>query len=123
MHPLKVLIVDDSLLSIRTLSSLLNDMGHLVVQTAPTGALALKAYREAMPDLVTMDITMPEMDGITATQNILAEFPKAKIIMVTSHGQENMVMKAVKAGAKGYVLKPVKREKIRDMIAHLFKSQ
>jgi YesN/AraC family two-component response regulator len=123
MHPLKVLIVDDSLLSIRTLSSLLNDMGHLVIQTAPTGALALEAYREAMPDLVTMDITMPEMDGITATQNILAEFPKAKIIMVTSHGQEALVMKAVKAGAKGYVLKPIKREKIRDVISHLFKAQ
>ncbi len=66
---------------------------------------------------------MPEVDGITATRNILAEFPKAKIIMVTSHGQEAMVMQAIKAGAKGYVLKPVKREKIRDIISHIFKSQ
>ncbi len=121
MHPLKVLIVDDSLLTVRTLSTMLNDMGHLVVQTAPTGAMALEAYREASPDLVTMDITMPDMDGIEATTRIMAEFPKAKIIMVTSHGQEAMVMKAVKAGAKGYVLKPIKPDKLRDMIARIFK--
>ncbi|BAE51742.1 response regulator [Paramagnetospirillum magneticum] len=121
MQSLKVLIVDDSLLSIRTLSGLLGDMGHVVIQTAASGTLALEAYRDVRPDLVTMDITMPDMDGITATQNILREFPAAKVIMVTSHGQEAQVMKAVKAGAKGYVLKPIKREKLRDVISHIFK--
>ena len=120
MHPLKVLIVDDSLLTVRTLTTMLKDMGHLVVQTAGTGALALEAYRASPPDLVTMDITMPDMDGIQATSSIIREFPGAKIIMVTSHGQEGMVMKAVKAGAKGYVLKPIKPEKLRDMIARIF---
>lgn len=121
MHPLKVLIVDDSLLTIRTLTGMLTEMGHLVVQTAGTGAKALEAYREVRPDLVTMDITMPDMDGIEATAGILKEFPDANIIMVTSHGQQGMVMRAVKAGAKGYVLKPIKVEKLRDMIARVFK--
>jgi CheY-like chemotaxis protein/CheY-specific phosphatase CheX len=122
MHPLKVLIVDDSLLTVRTLTGLLTEMGHLVVQTAATGAKALEAYRESRPDLVTMDITMPDMDGIEATGDILREFPDANIIMVTSHGQQGMVMRAVKAGAKGYVLKPIKQDKLRDMIARVFKA-
>ena len=121
MHPLRVLVVDDSLLTVRTVTTVLQEMGHLVVQTASTGALALDAYREYSPDLVTMDITMPDMDGIQATTGIIKEFPAANIIMVTSHGQEGMVMKAVKAGAKGYVLKPIKREKLCDMIARVFK--
>ena len=122
MHPLRVLVVDDSLLTVRTLTAMLGELGHLVVQTAATGALALAAYRECAPDLVTMDITMPDMDGIQATTGLVAAFPAARIIMVTSHGQEAMVMRAVKAGAKGYVLKPIKREKLRDMIARVFKQ-
>ncbi len=122
MHPLKVLIVDDSLLTVRTLTGMLTELGHLVVQTAGSGAQALDSYRQIKPDLVTMDITMPDMDGIEATGGILKEFPDANIIMVTSHGQQGMVMKAVKAGAKGYVLKPIKPEKLRDMIARVFKT-
>jgi CheY-like chemotaxis protein/CheY-specific phosphatase CheX len=122
MHPLKVLIVDDSLLTVRTLTSMLTELGHLVVQTAGTGAQALDAYRQVKPDLVTMDITMPDMDGIDATTGILKEFPNANIIMVTSHGQQGMVMKAVKAGAKGYVLKPIKPDKLREMISRVFKA-
>ena len=122
MHPLKVLIVDDSLLTVRTLTGMLTELGHLVVQTAGTGAQALDAYRQVKPDLVTMDITMPDMDGIEATTGILKEFPAANIIMVTSHGQQGMVMQAVKAGAKGYVLKPIKPEKLREMITRVFKT-
>ncbi|MBI3444521.1 MAG: response regulator [Magnetospirillum sp.] len=122
MHPLKVMIVDDSLLTVRTLTGMLTEMGHLVVQTAGTGAKAREVYGEVKPDLVTMDITMPDMDGIEATTAILTDFPTANIIMVTSHGQQGMVMKAVKAGAKGYVLKPIKPDKLRDMIARVFKT-
>jgi CheY-like chemotaxis protein/CheY-specific phosphatase CheX len=122
MHPLKVLIVDDSLLTVRTLTGMLTELGHLVTQTAGSGAQALEAYRQVKPDLVTMDITMPDMDGIEATGGILNEFPDANIIMVTSHGQQGMVMKAVKAGAKGYVLKPIKPDKLREMIARVFKT-
>mgnify|MGYP001806731929 CR=1 FL=1 len=121
MQPLKGLIVDDSLLTVRTITNLLSEMGHMVVQTAGTGALALDAYRSCSPDLVTMDITMPDMDGIMATSSIIGEFPDARIIMVTSHGQEGMVMKAIKAGAKGYVLKPVKPATLQDVITRIIK--
>jgi len=116
MSPLKFLIVDDSLLTVRTLTKHLDDMGHLVIQTAGTGISALEAYRSCAPDMVTMDITMPDADGIEATAAIIKEFPNAKIIMVTSHGQEGMVMQAIKKGAKGYILKPIKPEKLRDVI-------
>jgi two-component system chemotaxis response regulator CheY len=63
-----------------------------------------------------MDITMPELDGIQATKAIMIEHPDAKIIMVTSHGQEKMILDALKAGAKGYILKPFERQKVEDVI-------
>ncbi len=116
MATLTVMIVDDSLLATKSLAAMLTEMGHRVVKTVSGGGPALDAYRQCTPDLVTMDVTMPDMDGIEATRRLVAQFPDARIIMVTSHGQEGMVMKAVKAGAMGYVLKPIKREKLRDMI-------
>jgi DNA-binding NarL/FixJ family response regulator len=101
------MIVDDSQLAIRKMEAMLLKMGHYVSQTASNGVESIEKYRQSMPDLVTMDITMPEMDGIEATEKIIAEFPEAKIIIVTSHGQEEMVRQAINAGASGYVMKPV----------------
>ena len=116
MSAIKVLIVDDSLIAVKKLTLMLEAMGHQVVGTAGTGAKAVDAYRTCNPDLVTMDITMPDMDGVEATVKIVSEFPSARIIMVTSHGQERMVIDSLDAGAKGYVLKPVRTEKLSDMI-------
>jgi two-component system chemotaxis response regulator CheY len=76
----------------------------------------MEKCRDCRPDLVTMDITMPEMDGIEATRAIMKDFPDAKIVMVTSHGQEKMVLDALKAGAKGYVLKPFQDHKVYEAI-------
>ncbi len=115
--PLNVLIVDDSLITVKKLRLLVEQLGHRVVGTAGSGSAALSAYREFTPDLVTMDITMPGMDGVEATRQILVDFPQAKVIMVTSHGQEKMVIDALDAGAKGYVLKPIRPEKLADMIS------
>lgn len=117
MKTLKVLIVDDSLITVKKLTVMLEVLGHRVVATADTGTEALTAYRDSKPDLVTMDITMPDMDGVEATRHIVKEFPHALIIMVTSHGQEKMVIDALDAGARGYVLKPVRQERLADMIA------
>ena len=98
----------------------LDAFGHATITVrASDGALmwqAVAAYRACRPDVVTMDITMPEMDGIEATRLIMGEFPDAKIIMVTSHGQEKMVIDALKAGAKGYVLKPFDGHKVYEAI-------
>lgn len=114
--PLNILIVDDSLITVKKLTVLIEQLGHRVAGTAGSGAAALSAYGEVSPDLVTMDITMPGMDGVEATRQIVARFPDARIIMVTSHGQEKMVIDALDAGARGYVLKPVRPEKLAEMI-------
>lgn len=116
MEFLRILVVDDSLITVKKLSSMLSLLGHKVVMTAGTGKEALAAYEECNPDLVTMDITMPDMDGIEATRLIRERFPDALIVMVTSHGQEKMVLDALQAGAKGYVLKPFRQDKLHEVI-------
>ncbi len=116
MTSLKVMVVDDSTITTKKLTSMLEDMGHEVVHIAKTGQAAVDAFKELAPDLVTMDITMPDMDGIEATKRIMSLSPAALVIMVTSHGQEQMVMDAIEAGAKGYVLKPFKRDKLEEYI-------
>jgi two-component system chemotaxis response regulator CheY len=113
---LDILVVDDSPIVLRKLTALLNTLGYRVIQTAANGKEAVAAYKICKPDVVTMDVTMPEMDGIEATRAIISEFPHAKIVMVTSHGQEQMVLDALKAGAKGYVLKPFQQQKVYEVI-------
>ncbi len=121
MNQHRVLVVDDSPIVALKLTNLLTELGFEVVGTARSGSQAVALYEELGPDLVTMDITMPDMDGIEATRRILALDPQALIIMVTSHGQEEMVMNAIDAGAKGYVLKPFHKEKLAEHIGQLIK--
>jgi two-component system chemotaxis response regulator CheY len=116
MDKLKVLVVDDSPIIVRELITLLHELDYQVIETATTGREAITFYKSCRPDVVTMDITMPDMDGIEATRRILREYPNAKIVMVTSHGQEKMVLDALKAGARGYVLKPFQRHKLYQAI-------
>ncbi len=116
MHALRVVVVDDSPNISRKICMMMEMLGYRVVKTAENGWEAIAAYRECRPDLVTMDITMPVMDGIQATRYIKREFPDANIIMVTSHGQERMVLDALKAGAKGYVLKPFQQQRLVSVI-------
>ena len=116
MRRLRIMVVDDSGLTVKKMAKLLEELGHEVVHVAGTGQQAVEAYPGVAPDLVTMDITMPDMDGIEATRRILAVHPGACIVIVTSHGQEQMVMDAIEAGAKGYILKPVKQEKLAETL-------
>ena len=116
LEALNVMVVDDSPIIIRKLTALLNTLGYVVVKTAENGVEAVETYEQYKPDVVTMDVTMPEMDGIEATQAIMSKFPDAKIVMVTSHGQETMVLNALKAGAKGYILKPFHQQKVYETI-------
>jgi two-component system chemotaxis response regulator CheY len=111
-----VMIVDDSMIMTQKLSVMLRELGHQVVRVCQDGAAALRDYPLVKPDLVTMDITMPGIDGIETMQGIMATHPQARIIMVTSHGQEAMVVRALEAGALGYVLKPVTKERLHAMI-------
>jgi two-component system chemotaxis response regulator CheY len=116
INTLRVLVVDDSPIISRKLVMMMELLGYRVVKTVENGLEAIAAYRELKPDLVTMDITMPQMDGIQATRAIRREFPNANIIMVTSHGQEKMVLESLKAGAKGYVLKPFQQQRLVAVI-------
>ena len=116
MDALRILVVDDSPIIVKKLVTLLQELEYQVVQTAATGSEAIAAYKACKPDVVTMDITMPDMDGIEATRLIIAENPNAKVVMITSHGQEKMVLDALKAGARGYVLKPFQRHKLYEAI-------
>ena len=121
MNPLNILVVDDSIMVIKKLELVIQSMGHNLVATAKTGEEAIEKYRQFNPDVVTMDITMPgKHNGIEATRLIINEFPDANIIMATSHGQEVMVRDALRAGAHGYMLKPVSEEKLDTQLKRIF---
>lgn len=120
MNPCRFMIVDDSSLTVKKITKMLEELGHSVAGSAKTGAEAVETYASINPDIVTMDITMPDMDGIEATEKIISENPNAVIIMVTSHGQEQMVMNAIKAGAKGYILKPLNNDTVAQTLEKVY---
>ena len=113
----KVLIVDDAVVMRMMIKGILSKNGYTVVGEAQNGAEAVDKYRTLMPDLVTMDMVMPEMDGITAVKQIIAADPNAKIIMCTSMGQQALVVEAIQAGAKSFITKPFQPPKILETIA------
>ncbi len=120
--PLRILMIEDSPITRGILIKMLTELGHRVVGTAVNGAEAVEAYRTMRPDLVTMDIVMPAMDGITATRLIIEAFPDARIMMVTSQGYEKTAYEAMDAGARGFVVQPVTKETLRNSIAYVMKS-
>jgi len=112
----KIMIVDDSSMMRRNLKKIISEAGHEVVAEVSNGSDACTTYEEYMPDLVTMDITMPYLDGIEAVKTIKEVFPDANIIMISAHGQEDKIYKAIKAGAKGYIVKPIRPSKVAQVI-------
>ncbi|NLG02760.1 MAG: response regulator [Clostridia bacterium] len=107
-----VLVVDDSKMSRNLLKTLLEDEGYSVIAEAGDGEQALAAYKQYKPDLVTLDITMPKMDGIEALQLILKADSSAKVIMITAAGQQSKLIKALKYGAKKFITKPFEKEEV-----------
>ena len=105
-----VLIVDDSKFMRKVLRGMLEKHGYEVRGEAGNGAEALEMYLTARPDLVTMDINMPDVTGLDAVRNILAEDPGATIVMVTSIGTKDKVLEVIEAGAKNYLVKPFQEE-------------
>ncbi|RPF42942.1 two-component system chemotaxis response regulator CheY [Thermodesulfitimonas autotrophica] len=108
----RVLIVDDAAFMRMMIKNILTKNGYEVVGEAENGMAAVELYKQLKPDLVTMDITMPEMDGIAGVKAIRAVDPNAKIIMVSAMGQQAMVMEAIQAGAKDFIVKPFQQERI-----------
>lgn len=117
---LKILIADDSLIIRKKITKIVENMNHMVVCSVSNGQEAIDAYIKYRPDLVTMDISMPVMDGITTVKAIIDYDKEAKIIMITSHGQEDMVIKSIQAGALGYILKPITEDKLAKIIGNVY---
>ena len=111
-----ILVVDDAKFMRLTLGNMLSSSGHEVVGEAENGMIAVEKYRELHPDLVTMDITMPDMNGIEAVRKILSEFPHAKIIMCSAMGQQKVVVEAIEAGAKDFIVKPFDEVRVDEAI-------
>ncbi len=112
----KILIVDDAAFMRMMIKDILSKNGFDIVGEAADGVQAIEKYRETNPDLVTMDITMPEMDGITALKEIKKINPNAKVIMCSAMGQQAMVIDAIQAGANDFIVKPFQADRVLEAI-------
>lgn len=112
----RILVCDDSSFMRMMLKKLLTDNGHEIVGEAGDGKQAVQLYRQFKPDLVTMDITMPIMDGIEAVKHIHEEDPLARIIMVTAIGQRSIITDALKAGASSFIVKPFEPDQVAETV-------
>ena len=106
----RVMVVDDAMFMRASLKMMLEKNGFEVAAEAENGAIAVQKYKEIKPDFVTMDITMPEMDGLQALKLIKQFDPDAKIVVVSAMGQEPVVKEAILSGAKSFIVKPFKED-------------
>ncbi|HHV71313.1 MAG TPA: response regulator [Clostridia bacterium] len=112
----RVLVVDDAAFMRMMVKDILTKNGYEIVGEAENGLVAIEKYKETNPDLVTMDITMPEMDGITAVKEIKKIDPNANIIMCSAMGQQAMVIDAIQAGAKDFIVKPFQPDRVIEAV-------
>jgi len=114
----KILIIDDSSFVIKQLTQILLSESFEIIDTAADGDIGLEKYKEYYPnvDMVTLDITMPNQDGITTLQKIIEYNKDAKVVMISALGKEDLVKKALIIGAKNYIIKPLDRAKVLDRI-------
>lgn len=114
----KILVVDDAEFLRVRISKMLSSEGHDILE-AENGVKAVETYQSTKPDMVLMDITMPEMDGLAALREIKKIDPAAKVVMLTALGQESVVLEAIKAGARDFVVKPFEKERVLNAVAKL----
>ncbi|MCI8673183.1 MAG: response regulator [Lachnospiraceae bacterium] len=110
----KIMLVDDAAFMRMMIKNTLTQQGYTDIVEAQDGAEAVTKFAEENPDLVFMDITMPNMDGLQALKKIKENHPDAKIVMCTAMGQETMVLDAIKSGAKDFIVKPFTPERIAE---------
>jgi two-component system chemotaxis response regulator CheY len=115
----RVLVVDDSMFIAKQLGQILQSEGFEVAGTAADGAQGVAKYEALKPDLVTMDITMPIMDGVTALEKMLAIDKEAKVIMVCALGKEDVVKRCLLMGAKSFIIKPLDRTKVLERVVSI----
>ena len=116
-----VLVVEDSFVMRKKIISVLTHHGHTIIGEAKTGAQAFEKYAQCRPDIVTMDINLPDsfgvkMDGVETVKKIMSEFQEAKIVMISAIGQKSMVLSAIQSGAKNYIVKPFEDDKFIEVI-------
>jgi two-component system chemotaxis response regulator CheY len=114
------MVVDDAKIMRDVLKKKFAELGHNVIADTDDGEEAIKYYIDNKPDLVTLDISMPIMNGIELLRKLVEVDKNVKVIMVTSHGEENKVIQAIKIGALGYVLKPIELGKLEKSIEKIF---
>jgi len=112
----RVLIVDDAAFMRMMIKDILEKNGFEIVGEANNGLKAVELYKKEKPDIVTMDITMPDMDGIEAVKEIKAFDPAAKVVMCSAMGQQSMVMDAIRAGARDFIVKPFQPDRVLEAI-------
>jgi two-component system chemotaxis response regulator CheY len=118
----RVMIVDDAAFLRAVLREIVEGMGFEVAIEAGDGYAAVKSYKHYRPDVTLMDITMPEMDGITAIKRIMEIDPSAKIIVCSSMGSFKLIMESMQAGAKDFIVKPFDRTRIKESILNASKK-
>ena len=114
-----VLVCDDAIFMRTMITDILTQAGYDVFGEAETGAQAVEKYRQLKPDLVTMDIVMPDMGGIEAVREICKDSPEAKILMCSAMGQQALVVEAIQAGAKDFVVKPFQPSRVLEAVQRL----
>ena len=112
----RVLVVDDAAFMRKVLTDALSKGGHEVVGEAANGVEAVARYAELHPDVMTLDITMPEKDGLQALREILVTDPAARVIMCSALGQESKVLESIKSGAKDFVVKPFQADRVLEAV-------
>ncbi|MBZ5749882.1 MULTISPECIES: response regulator [Metabacillus] len=118
----RIMIVDDAAFMRMMIKDILTKNGYEIVAEAADGAQAVEKYKEHQPDLVTMDITMPEMDGIAALKEIKQINPNAKVIMCSAMGQQAMVIDAIQAGAKDFIVKPFQADRVLEAVGKILSN-
>ena len=111
-----VLVCDDAIFMRTMITDILSQAGYDIVGEAESGAQAVQRYRDLKPDLVTMDIVMPDMGGIEAVREIVKQDPDAKILMCSAMGQQALVVEAIQAGAKDFVVKPFQPSRVLEAV-------
>src|SRR3954449_6603745 len=117
--PVRYLVVDDSIFARKNLAKMLESFGGEVVGEAGDGCTAITEYERLQPDLVLMDITMPQMEGIEAAERIIRQHPQARVVMVSSVGYQENIVAALQKGARHFVQKPVKADVLYEVIKYV----
>jgi two-component system, chemotaxis family, chemotaxis protein CheY len=122
-QPVRYLVVDDSVFARKNLAKMINSFGGELAGEAGDGCTAITEYARTKPDIVLMDITMPQMEGIEAVERIVRQHPEARIIMVSSVGYQDNILAALQKGARHFVQKPVKPDVLYEIIRYVLTDE